>query len=107
MNVSYDGTRVVAVEDGVVRATERRTPGKMYTEIQTSGMTSGVILREDLRKSFILLPSIGFYREEPLEGGLMQTSNGLEFNSIEPVGRESVNGHETTRYQTQFRDNDG
>jgi hypothetical protein len=69
--------------------------------------SGGVILREDLGKSFILMPSMGFYREESLEGGLMQTSNGQQFTSIERAGREPVNGHDATKYKVRFTDNDG
>ncbi|MEZ5552348.1 MAG: hypothetical protein R3E82_15800 [Pseudomonadales bacterium] len=107
MNVSYDGTRVMEVKDAQIEAIERRAPGKMYTELQMSGMSSAVILREDLGKSFILLPSMGYYREDTLEGGLMQTSNGLEFSRIERTGREAINGHDATKYKTQFKDKDG
>lgn len=107
MSVSYDGTRVMSMEEGEIEAVERHAPGKMYTELQVGGMSSAVILREDLGKSFILLPSMGFYREDTLEGGLMQTSNGLEFSKIEREGRETINGHDATKYKTQFKDKDG
>ena len=106
-NVSYDGTRVMEFQDGQFEMIERRAPGKMYTEMYVANMTSGVILREDLGKSYILMPSMGFYREESLEGGLMQASNGLEFSEIEKVGNEDVNGHASTKYKTRFKDNEG
>jgi hypothetical protein len=70
-------------------------------------MTAGVILREDLGKSYTLMPSMGFYREETLEDGLTQASNGLEFSQIEKVGREEVNGHACTKYKTRFTDKEG
>jgi hypothetical protein len=107
MNVSYDGIRTIEFSSGTFEAIERRAPGKMYTETQVSGMSAGVILREDLGKSYILMPSMGFYREESLEGVLMQTSNGLEFSKIEKVGREEVNGHQCTKFKTKFKDNEG
>jgi hypothetical protein len=106
-DVSYDGTRVMEMENGLVEVTERRAPGKMYTEMYMANMTTGVILREDLKKSFILMPSMGFYREDSLEDGLMQTSNGLEFQTIEKAGSETINGHPAAKYKTRFKDNNG
>jgi hypothetical protein len=107
MNVSYDGTRIMEIEGGMIEVAEHRAPGKMYTEVQMQGMSSGVILREDLGKSYLLMPSMGFYKEESLEGGLLQASNGMEFSKIEKMDRETINGFPSTKYQTRFTDNDG
>lgn len=107
LDVSYDGTRVMEMEGGLIEVTERRAPGKLYTEMHMANMNTGIILREDLKKSFILMPSMGFYREDSLEGGLLQTSNGLEFQKIEEAGKETINGHPATRYKTRFTDKDG
>jgi len=106
-DVSYDGTRLMTFEGQQMTVTERRAPGKLYTEMQTQGMGSAVILREDLGKSYILLPSMGVYREESLEGGLMQASAGMEFSKIEAAGQEVINGYSTTKYKTKFKDNEG
>ena len=106
-NVSYDGTRLMEFQDGTFEMTERRAPGKMYTEMYVGNMTTGVVLREDLAKSYILMPSMGFYREESLDDGLMQASNGLEFSEIKKVGDEDINGHSSTKYKTRFKDNEG
>ena len=107
MNVSYDGIRIMEFEGGKFEATERRAPGKMYAEVHLGGMTSGVILREDLQKSYVLMPSMGFYKEESLEGGMLQASNGMEFSKIEKVGPENINGHPSTKFKTRFKDNEG
>jgi len=107
LNVSYDGVRIIEFQGGQFEATERRAPGKMYSEIQMSGMTSGVILREDLQKSYILIPSMGLYKEESLKGGMLQASNGLEFSKIEKIGREDINGHPSNKFKTRFKDNEG
>ena len=71
LNVSYDGKRVIEFQDGSFEGTEHRAPGKMYFEMYMANMTTGVILREDLQKSYILMPSMGFYKEESLKGGMM------------------------------------
>lgn len=107
MDVSYDGTRIMEFEGGQFEAAERRAPGKMYSEIKVSDMTTGIILREDLQKSYILMPSLGFYKEDSLEGGMMQSANGMEFKQIEKVGREEIIGHPSTKFKTKFKDNEG
>jgi hypothetical protein len=107
LNASYDGTRVLAMTEGQFESTERRAPGKMYTEMHIGGVTTAVILREDLKKSYILMPSMGFYKEESLEGGVMQTANGMEFSKIEKAGTEEILGYPSTKYKTQFKDNEG
>ena len=106
-NASYDGKRTKEFQGGQFEALERRAPGKMYMEMFMGGMTSAVILREDLQKSFILLPSMGFYREDSLEGGLNQAANGMEFSEIEKAGREDVLGYPSTKYKAKFKDNEG
>ena len=107
LDVSYDGARVMEIRGGTYEAIERRAPQKMYTEINMGNMNSAIILREDLQKSYLLMPSMGFYKEETLEGGLMQASNDLEFSQIEEVGHEEVIGFPSTKYKTQFKDKDG
>jgi len=107
LNVSYDGVRVMEFRDGTFEAIERRAPGKMYMEIQMGNMLSGVILREDLEKSYLLMPSMGFYKEDSLKGGMLQSSNGMEFSKIEKVGREDIIGYPSTKFKTRFKDNEG
>ncbi len=107
LNVSYDAIRLIEAQGSRIEATERRAPGKTYTEMNVGGMSSGVIIREDLQKSYILMPSMGFYQEKTLEDGMLQTSNGMEFSKIAKVGKENINGHPSTKFKTRFVDNEG
>lgn len=107
LDASYDGTRILELKEGQFEAAEHRAPGKMYTEVHMGGMSSGVILREDLGVSWILMPSMGFYKEDTLEGGIMQQNNGMEFKSIEEVGRETILGFPSTKFKMKFKDNEG
>jgi hypothetical protein len=107
MNVSYDGTRVLEFKEGSFEATERRAPGMMYTEVHIEGTSSGVIVREDLQKSYVLMPSMGVYMEKSLKDGMQEASNGMVFSKIEKVGREKVIGLPSTKYKTRFKDNEG
>jgi hypothetical protein len=106
-NVSYDGIRVMDFQGGQFEMIERRAPQKMFTEMNLGNMTTGVILREDLQKSYILMPSMGFYREASLLEGQSQAANGMEFRDIEKLGEEDVNGHPSTKYKTRFEDKEG
>ena len=106
-NVSYDGTRMMEYQGQQVEVSERRAPGKMYTEVYMGNMTVGIILREDLKKSYTLMPSMGFYREVSMEEGMDQASNEMEFSEIEKVGTEEVNGHPSTKYKARFSDKEG
>jgi hypothetical protein len=106
-DVSYDGTRLLESQGQQFEMMERRAPGKMYTEMYLGNMTTGILLREDLKKSYTLMPSMGFYREDSMEDGLTQAANGMEFSKIEKVGSEDVNGHASSKYKTRFSDNDG
>jgi len=107
LDVSYDAIRVIEAQGSRIEATERRAPGKAYTEMNVGGMSSGVILREDLQKSYILMTSMGFYQEKTLEGGMLQTSGGMEFSKIKKLGAEEINGHPSTKFKTKFVDNEG
>lgn len=106
-DISYDGKRLMEFQGQQLEMMERRAPGKMYTEMYLGNMTTGIILREDLKKSYTLMPSMGFYREDTMEEGLNQAANGMEFSKIEKVGSEDVNGHASTKYKTRFSDNEG
>ena len=107
LDASYDGTRVMQMKDGSFEFVEHKAPGKMYTRVDMGGMSSGVILREDLGKGYLLMPSMGMYKETSLEEGMMESSNGLQFQQIEKVGNDEIIGYPSTKYKTRFQDNDG
>lgn len=107
LNASYDGTRVMEMKDGSFEFVEHKAPGKMYTRVDIGGMSSGIILREDLGKGYMMMPSMGMYRETSLEDGMMQSSNGLQFQQIEEVGSDEILGYPSTKYKTRFQDKDG
>lgn len=107
LNASYDGTRTMEMKDGTFEFIEHKAPGKMYTQVQMGNISSGVILREDLGKGFLLMTSMGMYKETSLDEGMMQSSNGMEFSSIEKVGRDEISGWPSTKFKTRFKDNNG
>jgi hypothetical protein len=106
-NVSYDGTRVMTMKEGAFEITERKAPQKMYSEFNMGAMSGGFILREDLDKAYLLMPSMGMYRETSLSEGEYEAAGGMEFSDIEAVGEEIVNGHPSTKYKARFKDKEG
>lgn len=106
-NVSYDGLRVMTMKEGEFELTERKAPQKMYSEFHMGSMSGGFILREDLDKSYLLMPSMGMYREMSLSEGEYEAAGGMEFSDIEAVGEEIVNGHPSTKYKARFTDKEG
>lgn len=106
-NVSYDGTRIMTMQQGEFEIAERRAPQKMYTEFNMGSMSGGFILREDLDRAYMLMPTMGMYREMTLSEGLDEAGGGIEFSDIERVGEEDVNGFPSTKYKARFKDKEG
>lgn len=107
LNASYDGTRVMEMKEGTFEFIEHKAPGKMFTEVNMGNMTSGVLLREDLGKSYVLMPSMGMYMETSMSDALMRSSNDVRFDSIEEVGHDTILGYPCVKYATRFQDKDG
>lgn len=107
LDVSYDGTRIMTMEAGEFEVSEHKAPQKMFTEFNMGQMSGAFIIREDLDKAYMLMPTMGMYREMSLSDGLMEAGGGMEFSEIEKVGEEVVNGHPSTKYKTKFKDKEG
>jgi hypothetical protein len=106
-NVSYDGIRIMTMEQGEFEITERKAPQKMYTEFNMGAVSGAFILREDLDKAYMLMTSMGMYREMSLSDGEYEAGGGMEFSDIEAAGEEIVNGHPSTKYKARFEDKEG
>lgn len=106
-NVSYDGVRIMTMEQGEFEITERKAPQKMFTEFNMGAISGAFILREDLDKAYMLMPSMGMYREMSISEGEYEAAGGMEFSDIEAAGEEVVNGHPSTRFKTRFKDKEG
>ena len=107
LEVSYDGTRIMTMKHGEFEIAEHKAPQKMYTEFNMGNMSGAFILREDLNKSYTLMPSMGMYREMSLDEGMYEAAGGMEFSQIEEVGKEVVNGHPSTKFKARFEDKQG
>lgn len=107
LNVSYDGVRVMTMAQGQFEATERKAPQKMFTEFSMGGMSGAFIIREDLDKAYMLMPTMGMYKEVSLSEALEGAGGGMEFSDIQRIGEETINGYPCVKYQARFKDNEG
>ncbi|HKJ23896.1 MAG TPA: hypothetical protein VKB65_03680 [Myxococcota bacterium] len=95
----------------VMEADGARLTGRVWAsgekerrELAVSGRTHDVILRRDLGVAWILMPEQRMYLEQPLGEHDRMASGDLV---REAVGKESVNGVETTRYRIHGTAGDG
>ena len=107
MNVSYEATRVVETKSGSFQMYERKAPKKMAMEMDMGGMKGTMIMREDLNTAYFTMPSMGMYRTIKMNEALKQSNQDMHMQTFEKVGRETINGFESTKYKTAFKDDNG
>lgn len=107
LNVSYDATRVMEAKEGRFSQKIHHAPGKLMTETNAGGMQRRIIMREDLGKSYMIMPSMGMYQEMNIHQGMEQSGQSMDYHTVEKVGTETVNGFKTTKYKTKFEDANG
>lgn len=106
-DASYDGTRVMETKDGQFSFTERKAPGKQVMGMNMGGMQATVIMREDLNKAWTVMPDMGMYREMKFGDAQKQSADNMQVSKVEEVGRETINGHSSRKFKTQFKDQNG
>ena len=105
VEVSFSGEAVFETEEMTTKARVYYEPGKVRDEIRMEGQQMVVIRRFDLNKSWMLM-SQGMYMEiSPEEQD--EKSRDYKLISREKVGRETVNGMETTKYKSIYESSDG
>jgi hypothetical protein len=105
VEVSFSGTATFETEEMTTEALVYYEPGKVRDEIDMQGQKMVVIRRFDLNK-FWMLMGHGMYMEvSPDE----QDGKSREYKLVsrEKVGRETVNGMETTKYKSIYETSDG
>lgn len=107
MSVQYQATRVMTTEQGSFEFAEHRAPQKMLMDMNMEGMQAVLLVREDLNKSFVLMPSMGMYREMPMDKANQQAGEVEGLTEITKVGRETVNGHDCTKFKAKISSKDG
>ncbi|MEM7000311.1 MAG: DUF4412 domain-containing protein [Pseudomonadota bacterium] len=107
MDASYDATRLMETKEGRMSFKERKAPGKSRMEMSMGGMHGTMIMREDLGKSYFLMPDMGMYREVDLREASSQTGDSMQVSRVEEVGRETINGFDSRKFKTRFKDQHG
>ncbi len=106
-NLSYQATRIMETKDGRFELKERVAPQKRAMQMDMGGMSGTMVIREDENRAFFTMPSMGMYRDMKMTEAMKQSNQNMNVSNVEKVGRETIEGFETTKYKTEFSDKDG
>lgn len=106
-SVEYQATRVITTKDATFEYEERRMPEKMLMHMRMEGMEAVLLMREDLGKTYTLMPSMEMYREVKIDKASQQTGGVDGLAEVSKVGRETINGHDCTKYKAIISSKDG
>ena len=107
MDASYEATRIMETQHGRMSFKEHKAPQKTRMEMSMGGVSGTMILREDLGTSYFVMPEMGMYREMQLKDANSQAGNNMQVSKVEELGREEINGFQTRKFKTQFKNQDG
>lgn len=105
IDVSFSGKATFETEEMTTDATVYYEPGKVRDEINMQGQDMVVIRRFDLNKFWMLIGH-GMYMEVSPDETEEKTRD-YKLISREKIGRETVNGMETTKYKSIYETSDG
>ena len=105
IDVSFSGTATFETEEMTTDATVYYKPGKVRDEINMQGQDMVVIRRFDLNKFWMLIGH-GMYMEVSPDETEDKTRD-YTLVSREKIGRETVNGMDTTKYKSIYETSDG
>ena len=105
IDVSFSGKATFETEEMTTDATVYYEPGKVRDEINMQGQDMVVIRRFDLNKFWMLIGH-GMYMEVSPDETEEKTRD-YTLVSREKIGRETVNGMETTKYKSIYETSDG
>ena len=81
---------------------------KTRLDISEEGQDMSIVIRMDEKTHFMLIHNVKMYQEveaKTLDG--YQNNMEFSFTNQKEVGRENVNGYDTTKYTADYKDNDG
>jgi len=111
-DVSYSATRVMQVEQGTYRQRFHYVPQKTRSEMTTGGRDVVTITRDDLSVIWVFIDPTTYLETsmDDLEAYGDRTAgspDAMEVTEYTEVGRETMNGLETTKYRVRAEDADG
>lgn len=81
---------------------------KLRMDINEQGQSVSVVMRMDKETNYMLMHEMNMYQEVKSKRIKQYQSNmGVEFSNQQKLGRETVNGIQTTKYSADYKDNDG
>jgi hypothetical protein len=104
LGVSFKAKATFAADEHTVEETMYYQAGKLREELNVAGRDMVVIARHDLGKLWVVMPQ-GFYLESDIEAPNEQVKS-FTLLEHERIGRETVNGIETTKYKTTWQTDD-
>lgn len=106
-SISYDAIRHVETPNAKMSFKEYRAPQKTLLEMNMQGMLINVLVREDQRRAYSIMPSLGMYQEITPEEAGNQSGSDTKFLHPKFVENEVVYGHMSKKYSTEFTDSSG
>ncbi len=105
VKVSFAGEATLETEEMTTKAKVYYKPGKVRDEVEMGGQEMVIIRRFDIDK-FWMLMGHGMYMDVAPDE-MDEKSPEYRLISREKIGRETVNGIETTKYKSVYETSDG
>jgi hypothetical protein len=103
--VEYSADRTMESDAGTFTGKVNFTRDKERAEMQMQGMSAITIKRRDKQLSWMLMPAQQMYMERTLREASEQMRDGPpEDVTISEVGKETLEGFETTKYKLLMKD---
>jgi hypothetical protein len=105
LTVEYSATRQIESKDGVIEGSIAAAPGMERSELRIGSMATVMIVRQDLKLGYMLMPMQKMYRELPFTQATQQSGTVAQDQvELETVGTEVVAGLATTKYKFVTKD---
>ncbi|MHA1564405.1 MAG: hypothetical protein ACTSX7_03740 [Alphaproteobacteria bacterium] len=105
-DAAYSAQRIMDAGGMQINGQIYHDQGKERWESNTGGMSMVRIMRPDLGKLLMYMPQMNMAMEMPLDGGANFAGPSVDYDGPEPeaIGRETMGGEPTTKFQTQIDD---
>lgn len=105
--VEYSANTRMETADGVMEGMVFHTPGKERRELTTSGEPMTMIIRQDKKVMWTLMPEANAYMEMSLDESQDKTDFSAYQIDQTTVGEEDINGIKTTKSKVIMTNKDG
>jgi len=105
--VSYSAWRTVETADASIKMREYHSPGKTRFEMSQQGIDMIMIHRGDTGESWMLMPEMNRYMKTSSAQMVRSSGSGFTIEERTEMGKETVNGYETTKFRAIFKDLQG